>query len=50
VEKVDDPAYASALGTLMWGLREGAVRSPMGNFQFKRFATQAGSWIKSLLP
>lgn len=50
VEKVDDPAYASALGTLMWGLREGSVRSPMTNFQFKRMAAQAGSWIKSLLP
>lgn len=50
VEKVDDPAYASALGTLVWGLREGSVRSPMSNFQFKRVLTQAGSWIKSLLP
>jgi len=50
VEKVDDPAYASALGTLMWGLREGSARSPMANFQMKRVLTQAGSWIKSLLP
>lgn len=50
VEKVDDPAYASALGTLMWGLREGSVRSPLGNFQMKRALASAGSWIKSLLP
>lgn len=50
VEKVDDPAYASALGTLMWGLREGSVRSPLGSFQMKRVLANAGSWIKSLLP
>ena len=24
IEKVDDPAYATALGTLIWGLRQGA--------------------------
>jgi len=50
VEKVDDPAYATALGTLLWGVREGGQMSPMGNFQMKRTMQQVGSWFKSLLP
>jgi cell division protein FtsA len=52
IEKVDDPAYATALGTLVWGIREdeqgGGFR--MGNFQMKRAVTQVGSWLKSLFP
>lgn len=52
IEKVDDPAYATALGTLVWGLRQGEQFSRMrlGNFQMKRVVTQVGSWFKSLLP
>ena len=50
IEKVDDPSYATALGTLTWGLREGGQHSSMGNFQMKRALTQVGSWFKSLLP
>lgn len=50
IEKVDDPAYATALGTLIWGLREGGQASPMGNFHMKRAVQQVGSWFKSLLP
>ncbi len=52
IEKVDDPAYATALGTLIWGVREGSQSSSMGigNFQMKRAVTQVGSWFKSLLP
>jgi cell division protein FtsA len=50
IEKVDDPAYATALGTLVWGMREGKQFSRMGNFQMKRAVQQVGSWFKSLLP
>jgi len=50
IEKVDDPAYATALGTLVWGLREGGNNSPMAPFQMKRAFQQVGSWFKSLLP
>lgn len=54
IEKVDDPAYATALGTLVWGLREGDGPSAMGlglgSFQVKRAFTQVGGWFKSLLP
>lgn len=50
IEKVDDPAYATALGTLIWGMREGGQQSSIGNFQMKKAAQQVGSWFKSLLP
>ncbi len=50
IEKVDDPAYATALGTLVWGMREddNAVRG--NSFQMKRAVKQVGTWIKSLFP
>jgi cell division protein FtsA len=52
VEKVDDPAYATALGTLVWGLRHGdsSSRFSLGSFEVKRAVQQVGSWFKSLLP
>ncbi len=50
IEKVDDPAYATALGALVWGMREGESGTRVGSVQFKRAANQVGSWFKSLLP
>jgi len=50
IEKVDDPAYATALGALVWGMRERENAPRMGSFQLKRTAQQVGSWFKSLLP
>lgn len=50
IEKVDDPAYATALGALIWGMREGEGQQRMGGVQMKRVFSQAGSWFKSLLP
>ena len=50
IEKVDDPAYATALGTLVWGMREGGSAPRMGSMQLKRAAAQVGSWFRSLLP
>ena len=50
IEKVDDPAYATALGALVWGMREGENSPRMGSFQFKRAGQQVGTWFKSLLP
>lgn len=50
IEKVDDPAFATALGTLVWGLREGGGSSPWQNFQMKRSVQQLGTWFRSLLP
>jgi len=50
IEKVDDPAYATALGTLVWGMREGERSVRLGSLPLKRTAQQMGSWFKSLLP
>lgn len=54
IEKVDDPAYATALGTLLWGAREGVRQGGfsfnVGSFDMKRTVTQVGSWLKNLLP
>ena len=50
IEKVDDPAYATALGTLVWGMREGGASPRIGQLHMKRAAQQVGSWFKSLLP
>jgi cell division protein FtsA len=53
IEKVDDPAYATALGTLVWGIREDEQHAGgmfRGNFQMKRTVQQVGSWLKSLFP
>lgn len=50
IEKVDDPAYATALGTLVWGIREGDQLPRSSAFQFGRAAQRVGSWVKSLLP
>lgn len=51
IEKVDDPAYATALGALAWGVREGnQSRQMVGGVHMKKALTQASSWFKSLLP
>jgi cell division protein FtsA len=52
IEKVDDPAYATALGALVWGIREEerGFFAQTGNFQMGRTVKQVGTWIKSLFP
>lgn len=50
IEKVDDPAYATALGTLVWGMREGDRVPRAGNLQMRKAVAQVGTWLKSLLP
>ena len=50
IEKVDDPAYATALGALVWGLREGGRTQRLGNIQLGRQVARVGQWFKSLLP
>jgi cell division protein FtsA len=52
IEKVDDPAYATALGSLVWGIRE-EDRGLFGSapsFQMGRTVKQVGTWLKSLFP
>jgi len=50
IEKVDDPAYATSLGTLVWGIREGDQYPRLGRVKVGRAAQQIGGWFKSLLP
>jgi cell division protein FtsA len=50
IEKVDDPAYATALGTLKWGIKEGSRSHRMPAINVLKSAKQLGSWLKSLLP
>jgi cell division protein FtsA len=51
IEKVDDPAYATALGTLVWGAREGNRAYGGGGFRsMKRAYGSVKSWVRSLLP
>ncbi|TSC97209.1 MAG: cell division protein FtsA [Candidatus Peregrinibacteria bacterium Greene1014_49] len=50
VEKVDDPAYATSLGTLIWGMREGDRFGRAGGVQMKKALHSVGTWFKSLLP
>ncbi len=52
IEKVDDPAYATALGSLVWGIRE-EERGFFGaasNFQMGKAVKQVTGWLKSLFP
>jgi cell division protein FtsA len=50
IEKVDDPAYATSLGTLIWGMREGDRFGRSGGVQMKKALQSVGTWFKSLLP
>ncbi|MEK7562830.1 MAG: cell division protein FtsA [Patescibacteria group bacterium] len=50
IEKVDDPAYATSLGTLIWGMREGDRFGRSGGVHMKKALQSVGSWFKSLLP
>ena len=51
IEKVDDPAYATALGALVWGAREGERHFALaGGVHMKKVARQVGTWFRSLLP
>lgn len=50
IEKVDDPAYATGLGTLIWGMREGDRFGRSGGVQVRKALQSVGSWFKSLLP
>lgn len=50
IEKVDDPAYATSLGTLIWGMREGDRFGRAGGVQMKKALHSVGTWFKSLLP
>lgn len=55
VDKIDDPAYAGAIGLLLWGVRFEGFRMPFGlrafrSLNFNKFAGTAKQWFRALLP
>lgn len=54
VDKIEDPAYASVIGLVIWGSRfqgDGyGSRFDFKNFSFEKFAQSAKTWFRGLLP
>jgi len=50
VDKIDDPAYATAIGLVVWGSKFEGQSYGFGSVDFKKFFTTAKGWLKNLLP
>ncbi len=51
VDKIDDPAYATAIGLLLWGSRfEGRHHGGLKSLDLKKGLTSLRSWLKNLVP
>lgn len=51
VDKIDDPAYATAIGLLLWGSRfEGRHHSGLKNLSIKKSFSSIKNWLKNLVP
>ncbi|MCX6734673.1 MAG: cell division protein FtsA [Candidatus Peregrinibacteria bacterium] len=51
VDKIDDPAYATAIGLLLWGSRfESRHHAGLKNINFKKGMTSLKKWFKNLVP
>lgn len=51
VDKIDDPAYATAIGLLLWGSRfEGRHHAGLKGINFKKGLTGIKNWFKNLVP
>jgi len=51
VDKIDDPAYATAIGLLIWGSRyEGRHRGSFKGLNIKKGLGSVKSWFRNLLP
>lgn len=51
VDKIDDPAYATAIGLLLWGSRfEGRHHAGLKSFGFKKGISGIAKWFKNLVP
>ena len=51
VDKIDDPAYATAIGLLLWGSRfEGRHHGGLKGINLKKGLTSLKSWLKNLVP
>lgn len=50
VDKIDDPAYATAIGLVSWGSKYEGTSYKVGTFDFKKILGTAKGWFKNLLP
>lgn len=51
VDKIDDPAYATAIGLLLWGSRfESRHHAGLKNINFKKGMSSLKKWLKNLVP
>ncbi len=51
VDKIDDPAYATTIGLLLWGSRfEGRHHGGLKGIDLKKGLTSLRSWFKNLVP
>ncbi len=50
VDKIDDPAYATAIGLVSWGSKYEGHSYRISSINLKKVVTSAKSWVKNLLP
>ena len=50
VDKIDDPAYATAIGLVSWGSKYEGTSYKMSTVDVKKIVLAAKSWVKNLLP
>ena len=50
VDKIDDPAYATALGLVIWGTKYGGKTYGFNLSNFGKVFKNTGKWFKNLLP
>lgn len=50
VDKIDDPAYATAIGLVVWGSKYEGTSYRMASFDVKKVVGQVKGWFKNLLP
>lgn len=50
VDKIDDPAYATAIGLVAWGSKYEGTSYRMSTIDVKKIVLSAKSWVKNLLP
>ena len=50
VDKIDDPAYATAIGLVSWGSKYEGTNYKVGSFEIKKFLGSIKGWFKNLLP
>ncbi len=50
VDKIDDPAYATAIGLVVWGSKYEGTSYRMSSVDLKKMFSAAKGWFKNLLP